>query len=45
MKFAGSFAIVIGGSMLLQWTVFLLTGNVPELQSEPLRIAFHLAGE
>jgi hypothetical protein len=31
--------------MLAQWSVFLLTGNVPELQTEPLRIAFHLAGE
>ena len=25
--------------------MFLFTGNVPELQTEPIWIAFHLAGE
>ena len=45
MKFAGWFAIIVGVSMALQWAAFLATGNVPELQSEPLRIAFHLAAE
>jgi len=45
MKFAGCFAVIVGGAMLVQWSVFLLAGNVPELRTEPLRIAFHLAGE
>ncbi|MBN1851429.1 MAG: hypothetical protein JW829_01845 [Pirellulales bacterium] len=45
MKFAGCYAVVVGGAMLVQWSVFILTGNVPELQNEPIRIAFHLAGE
>ena len=31
--------------MLVQWAFFLLTGQVPELQTEPYRIAFHLVGE
>ena len=45
MKFAGWFAIVMGGAMACQWAAFLATGNVPELQTEPIRIAFHLVGE
>ena len=31
--------------MFGQWGFFLATGQVPELQTEPLRIYFHLAGE
>jgi hypothetical protein len=31
--------------MFLQWGFFLVSGQVPELQSEPLRITFHLAAE
>ncbi len=31
--------------MLAQWAFFLLTGQVPELQTEIYRIGFHLAGE
>ena len=29
----------------LQWSFFITTGGVPELQSEPWRIALHLSGE
>lgn len=45
MKFAGWYGIGVGLLMLAQWTFFLLTGEVTELQTEPIRIAFHLAGE
>jgi hypothetical protein len=45
MKFAGWYGIVVGVLMLGMWGFFLATGQVPELQSEPFRIAFHLAGE
>ena len=45
MKFAGWFGIVVGIGMMGMWTVFLLTGQVPEINSEPYRIAFHLAAE
>jgi hypothetical protein len=31
--------------MFLQWGFFLVSGQVPELQSEPIRITFHLAAE
>jgi hypothetical protein len=45
MKFAGWYGIIVGLLMFGQWTFFLATGQVPELRSEPLRIAFHLIGE
>jgi len=45
MKFSGVFSIVVGLLMFGQWGFFLAAGAVPELQSEPLRIALHLAGE
>lgn len=31
--------------MLGQWGFFLAAGAVPEVQSEPIRLAFHLAAE
>ncbi|HUW95401.1 MAG TPA: hypothetical protein VMW58_06405 [Anaerolineae bacterium] len=42
---AAIYAIVVGVLMFGQWAMFIATGNVPELQTEPIRIAFHLAGE
>lgn len=45
MKFSGVYAIVVGVMMFAQWIFFLLTGQVPELRSEPWRIAMHLAAE
>lgn len=39
------FGIVCGIAMFGQWAMFILTGQVPELQTEPIRIAFHLAAE
>ncbi len=45
MKFAGWYALVVGVSMILQWVFFIIMGEVPELHTEPLRIAFHLAAE
>jgi peptidoglycan/LPS O-acetylase OafA/YrhL len=44
-RMAAIYAIVVGLLMFGQWAMFLATGNVPELQTEPIRIAFHLAGE
>ncbi len=31
--------------MIGQWGFFLATGQVPELQTEPMRIIAHLIGE
>ena len=45
MKFSAWYGIVVGFGMIAQWTVFITSGNVPEFQTEPWRIAFHLAGE
>ncbi len=45
MKFVSLYSIIVGVLMLAQWAFFLATGQVPELQAEPYRIAFHLLGE
>lgn len=45
MVLAGWYALVVGALMIAQWAFFIFTGQVPELQAEPLRIGFHLAAE
>lgn len=45
MRWSGAFGVVVGILMLAQWAFFLLAGQVPELQTEPWRIALHLAAE
>ena len=45
MKFTAIYALAVGVLMVAQWTFFILSGQVPELQSEPLRTAFHLMAE
>lgn len=45
MTFASLYAIGVGVAMLGQWGTSLARVQVPELKTEPLRIAFHLAGE
>lgn len=45
MKFAAYYMLAVGILMIAQWVFFLLSGQVPELESEPLRIGFHLAAE
>jgi hypothetical protein len=45
MKFTGWYAIVLGLFMIIMWSFFLVTGQVPELKTEPYRIGFHLAAE
>jgi hypothetical protein len=45
MRFAAWSSLIIGIGMLAQWALFLATGQVPELFTEPWRIAFHLAAE
>ena len=39
------FGMLCGIGMFAQWALFIVTGQVPELQTEPYRIAFHLAAE
>jgi hypothetical protein len=45
MKLAGYYGIFIGVMMAAQWVFFIAARLVPELQTEPIRIAFHLAAE
>ena len=45
MKFAAWYGIVVGLGMIVQWTYFIVSGNVPEFQTEPWRVAFHLVAE
>ena len=45
MIFAAVFAVLVGLGMIGQWLFSLATGRVPELETEPLRIRFHLIAE
>jgi len=45
MRFVAWYGIVVGTLMVVQWAFLLASGQVVELRSEPVRIAFHLAGE
>jgi hypothetical protein len=45
MIFPAIFAIVVGIGMLGMWAVSYYKNQIPELESEPIRIKFHLAAE
>lgn len=45
MRFVKISSVFIGALMLFQWLFFLATGNVPELETTPVIISFHLAIE
>lgn len=45
MTFASIFAIVVGLGMILQWAMSYLSKQIPELETEPIRIGFHIAAE
>jgi hypothetical protein len=45
MLFSGIFAIIAGLRMFGQWSASLIRKQVPELETEPYRIWFHLASE
>jgi len=45
MKYTAWYFIWVGFLMIGQWGFFLVTGAVPELRTEPIRITFHLAAE
>jgi len=45
MTFAAIFAIVVGVGMIGLWTFLYLSKQIPELETEPLRIGFHIAAE
>jgi peptidoglycan/LPS O-acetylase OafA/YrhL len=45
MKITGWFGLIVGVLMGIAWTVLLATGQVPELETQPLAIKFHLLAE
>ncbi|UCH61607.1 MAG: hypothetical protein JSU77_07245 [Fidelibacterota bacterium] len=45
MRFAAVYVIIVGMFMTGWWTFILAIGQVPELETEPIRLAFHLAAE
>jgi phosphotransferase system glucose/maltose/N-acetylglucosamine-specific IIC component len=45
MKFAGWYGISVGFLMVGMWIFFLTVLGVPELETEPWRIGFHLVAE
>ena len=45
MRLAAWSALVIGSTMVAQWLVFVASGQVPEFETEPYAIGFHLAAE
>ena len=45
MVFASIFAILVGLGMIGQWAVSYFSKQIPELETEPIRIGFHLAAE
>ncbi len=40
-----TYSIIIGIMMAAMWSVFALTDQIPEFESSPLEISFHLAAE
>jgi hypothetical protein len=45
MKFSAWYGVIVGAGMIAQWSFSILAGGVPEFQTEPWRIGFHLAAE
>ena len=45
MKFVKISSAIIGFLIIGQWVFFLITGNVPELETTPVSIGFHITIE
>jgi hypothetical protein len=45
MKFSSWYGISVGALIILQWIFFVATSSVPELQTTPWAIGFHMAAE
>ena len=45
LKISGIYQLVIGLGMVGIWILHFLNGEVPELQTEPVRLAMHLLAE
>ena len=45
MIFPAVFAILVGVGIIGQWLALILSNEIPELKTEPIRIRFHIAAE
>ena len=45
MNFAAYYSILIGIMIIIQWSFFILTGNVPEFTTAFWEIIFHIIAE
>ena len=45
MKYSAWYAILVGILMIAQWMFSIATNSVPEFETAPWAIGFHLAGE
>jgi hypothetical protein len=45
MKFSAWYGIGVGTLIILQWIFFVATGSVPEFQTSPWTIGFHMMAE
>ena len=44
-KLASIYSIIIGIAMICLWVVFLITNQVPQINTGPLEISYHLVAE
>ncbi len=45
MRFVRYSSVLVGILMVLQWVFFVVSGNVPEFDTAPVSIGFHIAIE
>ena len=45
MKYSAWYGILVGFFMIAQWMFSIVTGGVPEFETTPWEIGFHLAAE
>jgi hypothetical protein len=44
-KFASIYAVAVGGLMIIMWSFFIVSGQLPELQTKPAEILLHIVAE
>lgn len=40
-----TYSLIIGIAMIGMWSMFYLTGSIPELTTEPMRVSMHILAE
>jgi hypothetical protein len=44
-KIASSYSIFVGLAMIVMWLIFIITEQVPEMNTAPIQISYHLIAE